>query len=671
MKPQLALMSIISLLAVSPALAANAREQRITVDDYFRMGQVSEAQVSPEGDWIAFTVTRQDLDEDTSISRVWMVPAAGGEAIAMTGAGLSSWQPRWSPDGRFLAFLSERSDGETQVWTLRRVGGEAEQLTDAPQSVRDYAWSPDSKRLVLVMQDPTPEQLAAFDEGDAYVPKTPGPWVIDRELFKADYVGYLDRRRTHLYLQDVAGGQTVQLTGGDYDDDQPAWSPDGKRIAFASNRSEDPDLNYNTDIWVVKAEPQADGFPPLKQVTTNPGSDDSPAWSPDGLSIAHTSVIRPETHLYATQHLAISSAAGGDTRVLTTQLDRMIFQPRFAPNGRTVWFLLEDHGEQNLARMPVAGGAVERLVRGQDVVRSYDFGPGGEVGVVVSRPDLPEEVFLLKDGKLAQRSHTNAELFRNIRLAKVVKVQLKSSDGTPVEGFVYQPPGFEQGHRYPTLLNIHGGPQSQYDAGFFFEAQLLAANGYLVVAPNPRGSTGYGMDFCLAIWQDWGGPDYLDVMAAVDDAIARGWADPDRLGVMGWSYGGILTNHVLTKTHRFKAAASGAGEFLYVVNYGHDQYLRWWEQELGQPWKPEARKLWERLSPFNEAEKITTPTLVLGGKEDWNVPIINGEQLYLTLKRLGVETELVVYPDESHGIDTPSHTRDLYQRYLDWFGSRL
>jgi dipeptidyl aminopeptidase/acylaminoacyl peptidase len=253
----------------------------------------------------------------------------------------------------------------------------------------------------------------------------------------------------------------------------------------------------------------------------------------------------------------------------------------------------------------------------------------------------------------------------------VVETQFTSQDGTAIEGFIIKPPGFRKGKRYPAILNIHGGPMSQYDFGFEVESQLLAANGYVVVLPNPRGSTGFGQAFCLAIWKDWGGPDFHDVMAAVDDAVNRGWADDTRLGVMGWSYGGILTNHVITQTNRFKAASTGASEVLYVVNYGHDQYLRWWEQEFGFPWEPEARAALEAISPFNKVENITTPTLVLGGEEDWNVPIINSEQLYLALKRLGVETQLVVYPGEYHGIDTPSHIQDLYQRYLDWFGARL
>jgi dipeptidyl aminopeptidase/acylaminoacyl peptidase len=299
------------------------------------------------------------------------------------------------------------------------------------------------------------------------------------------------------------------------------------------------------------------------------------------------------------------------------------------------------------------------------------MGKDGMIAARISRPHQPPEIFLYRDGELQQRTFVNTELLDTLELGEVVEVQFNSADGTEVEGFIIKPPGFEKGKKYPVILDIHGGPQSQYNWSFGFNAQLLAANGYLVVHPNPRGSTGYGEEFCLGIWQAWGQPDYEDVMAAVDHAIELGWADPDRMGVMGWSYGGMLTNHIITKTDRFKAAATGASATLYVANYGHDMYLRWWEQELGQPWKPEARALYEKLSPFNQVENVVTPTLIMGGEKDWNVPIINSEQLYLALRRLGVDTELVVYPGEFHGIGVPHHNKDLFERHLAWFEKYL
>jgi len=658
---------------VVPGISADAASpdsQRLTVDHLFQLGAVSEPQLSPEGDWVAYTVERLDLEDDEANSRIWVASRAGGNARPLTAAEESSWQPRWSPDGRYLAFLSGRDDKPAQVWRLHREGGEAEQVTDTPQAVKDFDWSPDSTRLLLLLQDPTEAELAAHEQGEDYEEKAPPPHVIDRQQFKLDYVGYLDRRRTHIHVLDVASKSLTQLTFGDYDDSEPAWSPDGSRIVFTSNRTEDADSNYNTDIWVVDADPQRAPAAPV-QVTRGLGADESPAWSPDGKSIAHTTVTDPAAMLYATSHLAVSAADGSGTKVLTEPLDRMVFEPRFSSDGRYVWFRLEDSGEQNLARIRPGGGKVERVLRGEDVVLGFDVGGKGEIAALISRPQLPPEVFLLAGGDLRQATFTNRDVLSGLQLGGVRKVGFNSGDGTHIEGFVVLPAGYVEGRRYPAVLDIHGGPQSQYDYSFQFEAQLFAAQDYVVILPNPRGSTGYGQAFCLAIWQDWGGPDFEDVMAAVDDAIARGWADADRLGVSGWSYGGILTDHVITKTDRFKAAITGASEVLYVVNFGHDQYQRWWMQELGPPWEPEARGIYERMSPFNRVDRIVTPTLILGGEEDWNVPIINSEQLYLALKLRGVETQLVVYPGEFHGIERPSYLKDLYGRYLDWFGRWL
>jgi dipeptidyl aminopeptidase/acylaminoacyl peptidase len=672
----------------APAGAAGER-RLLTVDDAFAIGQVGDPQISPDGHWIAYTVTTQDLEEDESRTRIWMVPAAGGEAVPLTAADRDSSSPRWSPDGRHLAFLSARGEGEdaeakAQVWTLFRGGGEAVPLTDTAQGVEFYAWSPDARRMLLVLKDPKPEELAAKaarDKGEPYEAETPPPWVVTRRQFKQDYVGYLDSRRYHLYVLDVDSKQLTQITSGDTDDycqpylpgcdaTEPAWSPDGRRIAFVSNRTDDPDANYNSDIWVVDADNRDRGAR-LVRVTTQPGPDAAPSWSRDGRRIAHTSNTETEKALYGTFHLAVSSAGGGDSRLLTRELDRMVFQPRFSRQDDAITFLLEDRGEQNLARISASGGAIDRLVSGPQVVRAFDVGPAGEIAVLASDPRAPPEVFLLAGGKLERRSHVNDALLASVRLGEVEKLRFTSRDGTPIEAFVVKPPDFSARRRHPTILLIHGGPQAQYDFGFDFDAQLYAANGYVVVMPNPRGSTGYGQEFCLGIWRDWGGPDFEDVMAAVDHVVERGWADPQRLGVTGWSYGGMLTNHVITRTDRFRAAATGASAALYVTNFGHDQYQRWWTFELGRPWEPESRKAYDRISPFNAVQKVTTPTLILGGKEDWNVPIANSEQLYLALKMLGVPTELVVYPDEFHGIDTPTHARDLYQRYLAWFGRYL
>ena len=671
-------LTVVCLLAAAsygaPPVAAadNPKEEQprnLTIEDYFRLKPVRDPQVSPDGRWVAYTVGEPNKKEDRWETRIWMTATDGGEAIRMTSQRRAASRPRWSPDGKYLAFLASEKDKKTQVWTLFRQGGEAQQLTRVRQGVSSFEWSPDSKQMVLVIQDPTPEDIAAEEaekESKEYKkPKTKRPYVIDRLQFKRDYRGYLDRRRTHLYIFDLATKALAQITSGDYDDSQPVFSPDGKALAFTSNRSENPDANYNTDIWVAAAD-NTDKGKALRQVTTNPGADRSPAWSPDGKWIASVSETDVKAMVYATPHLAISSAQGGSFQVLTAKLDRHVYSPKFSRDGKHIYFLWEDSGERHLARLPVNGGALERPIAGQRSVRSFVFGPAGEIAAVVTEPHLPAEVFLLREGKLQQVTATNKALLAKLRLAEIENIHYPSTGGAEIEGFIYKPPGFQSGKRYPTLLRIHGGPISQFDFSFNFDAQLFAAHGYVVVMVNPRGSSGYGQKFSLELFRAWGIPDFDDVMAGVDYAIAKGYSDPEKLGVGGWSYGGILTNYVITKTGRFKGAISGASEVLLVANYGHDHYQRWWEQEFGLPW--EDREIFEKLSAFNDVDKVTTPTLVIGGEEDWNVPIQNSEQLYQALKRLGIDTQLVVYPGEHHGIRKLTYQKDRLERYLAWYG---
>ena len=661
--------SSITLAQQSPA------PRLIGVDDLFDFHEAQDPQISPDGQFVAYTLSSTSLKDDKSETRIYMVPVAGGDAIALTAAGNSSEHPRWSPDGKFLAFLSGRNEGKTQVYLLNRLGGEAQKLTDTIQDVDNFVWAPDGKRLVLILRDPSPDELEAADskgkedsDDKPAAPKKPkakAPWVIDRLQFKEDTVGYLDRRRTHLYVFDIATKTMTQVTSGDYDDDDPAWSPDGKLLAFSSNRSKpDPDATYNWDIWVVAAD-NTDKGANLAQVTTAPGEDRAPAWSPDGKWIAYSTQLDPKLFQYATRHIAIAASTGGQAKVLTKALDRMATKPRFSPDGKGVYFIADDDGTLQLCLVSVADGKITRPVSGRLMLDSYSVAKDGTVAASLSTMDRPFEIYSAVGGKLTQLSHANDAWLAKFKLSSGEYVSFKSKDGTVVHGYMYKPVDYVAGKKYPTLLRPHGGPVWAYYAEFQDLGQLLAANGYVVLLPNPRGSTGYGEEFAKAIFADWGNKDFQDDMAIVDYAVAQGIADPEKLGVGGWSYGGISTDFIITQTKRFKAAISGAGAADYSSLWGHDQYQRDYVTELGYPW--ENRATWEHVAYFSKIKDVTTPTMFVGGNIDWNVPILGGEQMYQSLKALGRETLLVVYPDEYHGFKTPSHIKDLHERYLAWY----
>ncbi len=658
--------ALVSILAVVSAVTLGAQQRRpLNVDDIFALKNVGDPRVSPDGQWVAYTVSQMDEKKDNADTDIYMAPMAGGDAIRLTTSEKPESSPRWSPDGRYLGFLSARDGEKSQVWLLPRSGGEATRLTDLKGGVSSFAWSPDSTRLALVASDPNPDEAEAEGGEAKKEEKAPKPVVITRLQFKRDGVGYLNDLREHVYVFDVAAKTAMQVTEGPYDDSSPVWSPDGQSIAFVSNRTKEPDANENSDVFVIAAK---SGETP-RALTTSPGTDSSPAFTPDGRYVVYEAGGDVKDMWYATNTLAVVPVAGGAPRVLTTGLDRNVNSPTPTPDGSAVLFLLEDEGSEHLARVPLAGGPVTRVVDGDRDVYRFDVGKQGQIAVLESETAYPSEVFALRNGQLARITHANDAFLAGIALGSVERFKAKSPDGTMIDGYLTRPPGAAAGAKLPAILRIHGGPVSQFTSSFNFEWQILAAQGYAVITANPRGSSGRGRDFAHAIWADWGHTDFQDVMAAVDHVVAMGVADPDRLGVGGWSYGGILTDFVITQTGRFKCAISGASEVNFTANYGHDHYQYQWETELGLPWV--TTDLWIRLSPFFHVDKVTTPTLVMGGSADWNVPIQNSEQLYQALRRRGIETQLVVYPGQSHGIRRPSYQKDRYERYIKWYDEHL
>ena len=665
---------LLAALLAAPEAPAAAPARPLRPEDVFALKVVADPELSPEGRWVAYTVTTMDAKEDESDTDIYMAPFAGGPALRLTASKKAEKSPRWSPDGKWLAFLSGREGKKTQVWLMSREGGEAVKLTGFKASVSSLAWSPDSTRLALIVSDVDPddpdagedEDATGADNADKKKDKAPKPIVVRRLQFKRDNEGYLRDIRSHVHVFDVASKSSFAVTSGPYDDADAAWSPDGRWIAFSSNRTQDPDASRDADIFVVEA--RAGAAP--RSLATGPGEDQRPAFSPDGASIVYEAGGDPKDMWYGSNHAAIVPVAGGAPRALTRALDRNIAHPRFSPDGRFVYFLLEDGGNRHLARVPAAGGAVERVVAGERDITEFTVSAKGDVALLVSEPQLPAEVFGVGPANgLRRLSTVNDAFLKGIRLGTVERFKAKSADGTMIDGFLTRPPDAPAGARLPTILRIHGGPVDQFSTAFELEWQMLAGAGFAVVAANPRGSSGYGTAFSRAIWADWGNKDFQDVMAAVDQVIAMGVADADRLGVGGWSYGGILTDYVITKTGRFKAAVSGASEANYLSNYGTDHYQYEWETELGLPWRNVER--WVKLSPWFAIENVTTPTLLMGGADDMNVPLLNSEQLYQALRRLGRQTELVIYPGQNHGLRRPSYVQDRYQRYIAWYGRFL
>jgi dipeptidyl aminopeptidase/acylaminoacyl peptidase len=663
-----------ALLVLAFAADARAQARPIQLDDWYALKSIAGLAVSPDGRTTAFVVREIDRDKDRRVASLWRVATAGGEPQRLTWEGSAS-DPQFSPDGRYLAFVSDRYVERVgtkkevaergQVWVLPLAGGEAYPVTAITEGVDSFEWSPDGRALALLSRDPR-EEDDKEKEDDAPAP----PIVVTRLQHKRDGSGYLDLRRRHIYLSEIGAALTdptspakaTQLTTGPFDDGDIAWSPDGRTIAFSSNRTEHPDANDNSDIWLV--DPKG-GEP--RRVTTDPGTDSAPEWSPDGKTLAY--VHMPENPaVYATPRLLVIPASGGTPKDLTRGFDRHVSgAPRWAADDRALFVTLEDEGRTPLVRVTLDA---QRTVIDTGDIGQFEV-TGNQIVGLKTTPARPYEVFSLPltGSPARQLTRVNEPLFQQLSFNVAEAIHFKSADGTPVEGFVVKPPDFDASQKYPLVLRIHGGPVGQYTDAFDFEHQYLASLGYVVVFTNPRGSNGYGEAFCKAIFADWGNKDTQDVLAGVDHVIRQGYVDSGKLGLGGWSYGGILTNYVITKTKRFAAAISGASETDMFSAFGTDDLHLWWVRELGYPWR--NLDLYRRLSPIMDVEKITTPTLLMVGDRDFRVPLPQSEQMYVALKTLKRETGLIIYPGQSHGITRPSYQVDRFRRYGLWYDKYL
>jgi dipeptidyl aminopeptidase/acylaminoacyl peptidase len=669
------LSALVVVLASAGFASAQGAKRPLSLDDLARIKDVRDPQCAPDGKSVAFVVSQIDVKEDKpGISHIWTVGLDGQNEKQITSSTESESAPRFSPDGKYLSFTSSRPGKAkgNQVWLLDRSGGEASQLTEIKGRLQGYEWSPDSKRLALVVGDPDPD---ASDPPDPKKP--PKPIVIDRYKYKQDIQGYLlSGRHSYIYLFDIATRSFDRLTKGKADEASPSWSPDGTRIAFMSNRHPDPDREPSSQLFVVEAKKES--IEKALTPETSRGGRGKPEWSRDGKWIALLESDDKKFGAYGMEHLALvaSEGSGAPLRVAASEaLDRGVSQPRWSDDGTSIFAIVTDDMSAYGVRIPVGSGSAVAITDKSIVLGQRHS--AGSCAVAISGDDRhPNEIYSASPAgdKLTfhQLTHQNDALFSELQLGSTEEVRARSKDGTEVHGLLIKPANYAAGTKIPMLLRIHGGPNGQDEHRFAFEPQWFAANGYAVLAVNYRGSAGRGAKFSRSIWADWGHYEVDDLQAMVDQVVKMGVADPNKLGVGGWSYGGILTDYMIASDTRFKAATSGAGTAFTVAFYGTDQYIIQYDYEIGPPWDPKAWDTYQKISyPFLHADRIKTPTLFLGGEKDFNVPVQGGQQMYQALRSLNIDTQLVIYPNEFHGITRPSYVRDRYERYLAWYESHI
>ena len=649
-------------------LSVAQNKRPLVPEDVYRLQDVSEAQVSSDGNWIAYVVSTVDSVKDNRDDNIWMISWDGKQNIQLTFSKEDESSPKFSPDGKYISFLSSRKSGDKekdekglfQLWLLDRRGGEAKKITAVTGDIDDYIWSPDASKVLMVIKDE--------DFSDTAASEIRKPYIMDRYHFKQDYTGYLDRRAKHLYMLDLATENIDTLTTGVYDEVDPAFNPDGKQIVFASNRTTDPDRNDNSDIYIMDAMSNAS----MKQLTTWPGIDRKPTFSPDGNSIAYLQSSSDLVYtMYGQDILAVIPTVGGVPKLLSKNVDRPVMNINWSKDGKYIAALMEDDRESNVVAFDVASGAMKKLSEGKRATFDLTPNPANDGWVaLMSEPHLPFELFVVENNNTRRLTHVQDSFLAPLTLPTVEGFQSKSKDGTLVSGILYKPANAVPGQKLPFILYIHGGPVGQDDYEFDIIPQSMASAGYAVAQVNYRGSSGRGVDYTKAIYADWGNKEVVDLLGAVDHLIAQGIIDENRMGLGGWSYGGILTDYTIATTTRFKAACSGAGSANQLAIYGTDQYITQYEMELGVPWK-NAEK-WIKISyPFFKADKIKTPTLFMASQNDFNVPVAGAEQMYQALKSNGIPTQLIIYPNQNHGLNIPSYEVFKYKSYIEWYNKYL
>ena len=698
MKRLLALFALTLSFCVVGALAQQKRA--MTFEDVLALKSVSDAQVSPDGKWVAYVVTSVDMKENANDSDVWLVSTAGGEPVRLTTNKKNDNQPRWSPDSKRIAFISAREE-KPQIFLISPFGGEPEKLTDSKSGVQSFQWSPDGNRIAYVApQEPTPdEEKKQKDKDDAQ--------VIDKNF-----------KLGRIWVIDVTTKKATELVKGEYNASDPQWSPEGRLIAFVTNPTPKADDGSLSDIWVIdvtgaasvealalqkkltdlaetlasletrygpnysrimeiqgqivsvqRESAQKSG---LRKLTENDGPDASPRWSPDGTRIAYLSRDL-KTAEVGQLRLTVIALEGGAPRLLAPSFEYQPGAPKWSADGQTLYFNAGVRTTSQLFSVPASGGDPKQLSNIKGVMGQTSFSRDGSVlAFTKSDTQHADDVYVSTTVPIAEparRTDHNPQV-REFALGSSEVIRWKSKDGMEIEGLVIYPVGYQQGKRYPTVALIHGGPSGVWTQSFpnswGNSGHVWAGNGWVAFYPNIRGSSAYGEKFLASNVRDWGGGDYQDIQTGLDSLIAKGIADPDKLGQAGWSYGGYMTAWTLTQTNRFKAVMVGAGLTNMFSMYSTNDLQRVLEGYFGgQPW--DDVEAYRRASAMTFIKQAKTPTLILHGGSDTRVPPSQAQELYMGLRKNGVPVELVLFPREPHGLQEPRHRLDKMRREYAWF----